>query len=420
MLCQDLPHLSHLGVRARQERIPLATCTSPEVIQGRLQGLVGSSVVLDVTAEDVSLEAGEPAAPATPASSNGAGADSPRSAIGGGAAVTASADEPDVRTYTFTKSSDISKAKKLAVLPVSSATAANAGAKAAVCGRLAVLSESRFSTPRGAVLPFGSMELVLAQAGVQVCVVRILVSYTACRGECCLSLHSRRAGFVGSIHVSHTASETCCNHMQEDFSSCLKTLEGAAVGAELDEAVAAMQSLMEASCLPPQEVLEALQGELAGVSIVIARSSANVEDLAGLSGAGLYESVPNLKLADDAALARGIAHVWASLYSRRAVLSRRAAGVAQADACMAVLVQVRTHCCPSCRVCHGALGSLRVCHVTLGSLQHPADSCAAAVSRCNQRCGCGVSAGFRSIWARCRASDEERVARLWARTASDA
>ena len=42
---------------------------------------------------------------------------------------------------------------------------------------------------------------------------------------------------------------------------------------------------------------------------------------------------------DASALQSAICGVWASLYSRRAVLSRHAAGVAQEDACMAVLVQ---------------------------------------------------------------------------------
>lgn len=48
---------------------------------------------------------------------------------------------------------------------------------------------------------------------------------------------------------------------------------------------------------------------------------------------------PNLLLPRDAeALGRAVAEVWASLYTRRAVLSRRAAGVGQRDASMAVLV----------------------------------------------------------------------------------
>ncbi len=46
--------------------------------------------------------------------------------------------------------------------------------------------------------------------------------------------------------------------------------------------------------------------------------------------------------ADDArALNEAVCEVWASLFSRRAVLSRRAAGVGQADASMAVLIMVR-------------------------------------------------------------------------------
>ena len=69
------------------------------------------------------------------------------------------------------------------------------------------------------------------------------------------------------------------------------------------------------------------------------RSSANVEDLAGMSGAGLYDSLPNVDPTDPAALGRAVAAVWASLYTRRAVLSRRAAGVAQAEASMAILLQ---------------------------------------------------------------------------------
>ena len=59
---------------------------------------------------------------------------------------------------------------------------------------------------------------------------------------------------------------------------------------------------------------------------VIVRSTANVEDLAGMSGAGLYDSIPNVALASSGAFETALASVWASLYTRRAVLSRRAAG----------------------------------------------------------------------------------------------
>ena len=59
---------------------------------------------------------------------------------------------------------------------------------------------------------------------------------------------------------------------------------------------------------------------------LIARSSANVEDLAGMSGAGLYESIAGIPAQEPEALGRAVSEVWASLYTRRAVLSRRAAG----------------------------------------------------------------------------------------------
>lgn len=52
-----------------------------------------------------------------------------------------------------------------------------------------------------------------------------------------------------------------------------------------------------------------------------------MEDLAGMSGAGLYESIAGVPSSDPEALGRAVAGVWASLHTRRAVLSRRAAGV---------------------------------------------------------------------------------------------
>ena len=61
-------------------------------------------------------------------------------------------------------------------------------------------------------------------------------------------------------------------------------------------------------------------------STVIVRSTANVEDLAGMSGAGLYDSIPNVALSSPGAFEKALTAVWASLYTRRAVLSRRAAG----------------------------------------------------------------------------------------------
>ena len=243
VLCQELPHLSHLGVRARQERVPFATCAEPQVVEEQLMPLVGSDVVLDVSADAVTVERSEDSTLADKAAS----------------AAVPDAVPAAVAAPSFTKASDIAMAQAPTVLPVTEASMENAGAKAHVCGVLGRLAKD-YVTPRGAVLPFGNMELCVGAAGVQ-----------------------------------------------KDFSSCLDVLERAPVGSELDEACLSMQNLLS-GCVPEDKVLQSLQPELKGASVVIARSSANVEDLAGLSGAGLYESVPNLTLADQGSIGSGIAH----------------------------------------------------------------------------------------------------------------
>jgi hypothetical protein len=45
-----------------------------------------------------------------------------------------------------------------------------------------------------------------------------------------------------------------------------------------------------------------------------------------MSGAGLYESIPNVPVDRPADVSAAVAAVWASLYTRRAILSRRVAG----------------------------------------------------------------------------------------------
>jgi phosphoglucan,water dikinase len=68
----------------------------------------------------------------------------------------------------------------------------------------------------------------------------------------------------------------------------------------------------------------------------MARSSANCEDQAAVSGAGLYESVANTPVAE---LGAAVRQVWASLWTRAAALSRRQAGIPAPQVHMAVLVQ---------------------------------------------------------------------------------
>lgn len=83
-----------------------------------------------------------------------------------------------------------------------------------------------------------------------------------------------------------------------------------------------LQALIR-SVTVPAESLTQLADAFPASSLLAVRSSANVEDLAGLSAAGLYESVVGVPVDDATELAKAVCEVWASLYSRRAVLSRR-------------------------------------------------------------------------------------------------
>ncbi len=75
-----------------------------------------------------------------------------------------------------------------------------------------------------------------------------------------------------------------------------------------------------------------LQGQGAFV-----RSSSNSEDLPNFSGAGLYQTVPNVTTEAD--LAEAVKTVWASVFNFEAYEARRVAGFPQNSVKMSVLVQ---------------------------------------------------------------------------------
>jgi len=125
----------------------------------------------------------------------------------------------------------------------------------------------------------------------------------------------------------------------KQFQSMLEKIEKARVeGGELDIICSELQALVAAQRLPKANI-ESIAKCFPLDARLIVRSSANVEDLAGMSGAGLYDSIPNVRASDPERFGSAVAQVWASLYTRRAVLSRRIAGVPQKEAAMAVLIQ---------------------------------------------------------------------------------
>ncbi|CAI5517784.1 unnamed protein product [Closterium sp. Naga37s-1] len=286
VLLQELPHLSHLAVRARQEGVLLMTCEDENRIAA-LRSAVGSRIRLEAGVEGVKVITG---AAVDQRSSSSSSADAASSG--------SSKSEDEVWVQALKPQPVRVQEARLPVLPLHGAQLATCGAKAHACAKLEELSIAStfagadFSVPRSAVITFGVME------------------------------------------ESITAS-----NRRTLFHRLVATLDDPNLqGSVLDSTCAQIRTLLEESPLPPA-FFRTLSYIFSANARLIVRSSANVEDLAGMSGAGLYDSVPDVTLSDPASFGRAVASVWASLFTRRAVLSRRAAGVRQSDAAMAVLVQ---------------------------------------------------------------------------------
>ncbi|XP_031475207.1 phosphoglucan, water dikinase, chloroplastic isoform X1 [Nymphaea colorata] len=286
VLLQELPHLSHLGVRARQEKVVFVSCEDEEKVAG-LRGLMGRPVRLEASSSGVDVSA----CSISEATSS---------------TVNLTADEKPSRVEPFSLSHVHTPRQAFhdEVVDLTNATPATSGAKAAACGHLMSLAAdsanvydeqgvpASFLVPSGVVIPFGAMESALVRSG-----------------------------------------------SMEEFGALLQKVETAKMeDNEMDRLCTELQSLLSAQ-RPSVETIQKLAEAFPNDASLIVRSSANVEDLAGMSAAGLYESVPNVKPSNIDSFGHAVARVWASLYTRRAVLSRRAAGVPQKDAVMAVLVQ---------------------------------------------------------------------------------
>ncbi|MBA2341711.1 MAG: PEP/pyruvate-binding domain-containing protein [Pyrinomonadaceae bacterium] len=83
-------------------------------------------------------------------------------------------------------------------------------------------------------------------------------------------------------------------------------------------------------------VLRRFRAEFAGKGVFV-RSSSNTEDLPNFNGAGLYNTVPNVRA--DEALIDAIKNVWSSLWNFEAYEARERAGVDHSKVYMAVLIQ---------------------------------------------------------------------------------
>jgi phosphoglucan,water dikinase len=259
VLAHDLPHLSHLGVRARQAGVVLVVCEEPARIE-ELKQLTGSLVTLSAAADKVEWGRAE----AVPAAR--------------------------VRHHESPPPPKVQLLPDVAWLPLEQAHAECAGNKANGVRRLSELArhgEAGFKVPSAVVVPFSAMEQALrAQPKIEMEYRRILNRLPAL-SEGLPAAAKRLRELIQQLVVPHEITAGVCRSFNRH-------------------------------------------------TPLMVRSSANDEDLPAFAAAGLYESVANVPPAE---VALAVRDVWASLWTRRAILSRQQAGVPQSQVHMAVLIQ---------------------------------------------------------------------------------
>ncbi len=176
------------------------------------------------------------------------------------------------------------------ILDLSKITPANGGAKADGLRRLHELAKKKdadFNTPGGVVIPFGVMEAALHAGGL----TRQYISF------------KQRVDKLNS---------------RKDFQ---------AAEDDLGQMLAALSY---------DQIATAIKKKFAVNERLMVRSSSSCEDLAATSGAGLYESIANV---DPDRIKQTLRKVWASLWTGRAILSRRQNGIRMEQTYMAVIIQ---------------------------------------------------------------------------------
>ncbi|XP_068665304.1 phosphoglucan, water dikinase, chloroplastic isoform X2 [Aristolochia californica] len=263
VLLQEMPHLSHLGVRARQEKVVFVTCEDDDKIS-YIQNLEGKFVRLEASAAGVRISASLPI--------NDRETSLQKDVSGNGALSESEAPRSQSSSSSGIKLSDASEGAAIdGVIELVNVKAETSGAKAVSCGCLASLSAlsdkvysdqgvpASFRVPSGAVIPFGSMELAL-----------------------------EKSGFLN------------------DFQTLVEQIETAETGGgELDKLCSQLQAVISFQ-RPSEETLQQLGKFFTSSARLIVRSSANVEDLAGMSAAGLYESIPNVSLSNSTVFSEAV------------------------------------------------------------------------------------------------------------------
>jgi phosphoglucan,water dikinase len=268
LLAHEIPHLSHLGVRARQARVVFVGVEEAGNLDA-LEKLRDQSIRLDAAPDKVEW-----------VTVQGSG-------VGSGEGRSVHPKRP------ITANAVVLREASPLIVSVDRITVGMGGHKAFGLRKLAELSsrsEDAFAVPSALVVPFGVMENVMSL-------------------NKDLSRDYRK--LVGELG-GHTLPNVGGRDSLEDLR---KLIEQLAV---------------------PDQIASTVARTFHADDRLMVRSSANCEDLEDFAGAGLYESIPNVRPTEVSGPVR---EVWSSLWTRRAVLSRNDAGIPHEQAQMAVVIQ---------------------------------------------------------------------------------
>jgi len=253
VLAHEMPHLSHLGVRARQAGVVFVSCEERSEFE-RLQTLVGQVVSLQATPDHVVYQRVTDPAP-----------------------VLARVRPPAPR---------IPPVRLLAghpLIALEQAVPETSGGKAAGAWRLASLSRRNgagFVTPRSLVVPFGVMEAALAASP---------------------ELEKEYRELVARL-----------DHLRDDGPG----VAAAESNPEFATATRRLRQIVQHLPVPGGIASE-VSRQLGANTPLIVRSSANCEDLPDFAGAGLYESVINVSpSAVDSAIRTVWSSLWTDRAAR--------------------------------------------------------------------------------------------------------
>jgi len=270
VVARDLPVLSHLALRARQLGAVFC-CTTERPLFDELKAAAGdgspAKLVVEATGDSKLTKVSE-------CELKKVGSSGKKEGVTSGTTTTTS-NKNGKKKEVASFSSAVTK-----VTPVIEigGKADVAGSKASSSGKLeSIAKKSGFKAPTGLAIPFGVMTSAVYNKSI--------------------------------------------DELVEKLKQALEK------GSKIDDFVPKLRQAVEACTVPKAVIDDIAKGLPKGTQRVAVRSSANSEDLEGVSGAGLHDSVLGVSATDPEELEKAVQTVWSSMFTLRAIQSRYAAGM---------------------------------------------------------------------------------------------